>query len=686
MSLTRKSKIMAVACILGLILLVFASWSVLKGTYEMQEFSKKKFDSILLAQEVRATSIGLTASVRAYVNTGDSAYETAYWNYERIRAGELERPENSQVEPGKKIPIELLLQKSGFTEEEQRLLRESVAMSRKLIKTEEMAINAIKGLFLDSNDNYTIRNLPDKQFAQSLLFGPKYEAVVGQIMDYTYEFINVVTERINKESYDVQESMKLASATLVVGVTIITLIVLGWVLLILFHIIRPINDCANFAQVVAAGELDATYPSETTTSKENEIYILVNSIRLMIDSLKYRIKLAEQKTDEAIMARAEADLADMEKRKINSISEAKNIFFASMSHEIRTPINAISGLSDLLLRGELDDTQRKHMRDIRSSAVALYKTINDILDSAKMEMGKLELINCDYNFLELLDNVSSVSGVLAREKGLNFICKKESDLPLCLYGDGDRMRQIMLNLLSNAVKYTREGTICLMVSYTNENLIFEVSDTGIGIKNEVLPCLFNAFSQAGEKKNKGIVGTGLGLYITKVLVELMNGEISVKTVYGEGSVFRVELPVKIGNADAIHAADESSSSCSWDASVLIVDDNDINLNVATALLEFFGIEPDTVTSGEGSLRMLHEKTYDLIFMDHMMPGMDGVDTTIAIRAMGGWCAEVPVIALTANATPEAKDLLMASGMNDFLSKPIDIAMLRAMLKKWLSDK
>ena len=686
MSLTQKSKIMAVFCVLALIFLMAASWAVIKGTAAMQDFSKKKFDSILLAQEVRATSAGLTASVRAYVNTGDPDYETAYWDYERIRAGELERPVNSPVAPGKKIPIEALFEKSEFTEKEQELLKKSVFISRELIKTEEKAIYAVKGIFQDRNGYYTIIARPDKEYAKSLLFGSEYEAVVSQIMGYSYEFIRVVTERLNNESLEISRSMELASITLAVGVTAVTLIVLAWVLMILFHVIRPINDCAVFARTVAAGDLNTSYSGRDVSARTDEIHMLVGSIRLMIDSLKDRINVAEEKMAEAQQARAEAELADMEQRKLQSLSDAKNIYFASMSHEIRTPINAISGLSDLLLRDNLTEVQRKHMKDIRSSTVSLNRIISDILDSAKMEMGKLELTLYDYNFLELVDNVSSVTGVLAREKGLNFICKKESGLPLCLYGDGDRVRQIMLNLLSNAVKYTKEGTVCLKVSAPNNSLVFEISDTGIGIKDEVLPHLFYAFIQAGEKKNKGIVGTGLGLYIVKVLVELMHGNISVKTAYGEGSVFKVTLPLKLGDEKALEASADSELTYTWDASVLVVDDNEINLNVAMALLEFLGIEPEVAISGEESLRMLREKTYDLIFMDHMMPGMDGAQTTVAIRAMGGWRADVPIIALTANATGEARDMLLTSGMNDFLSKPIDISMLRAMLDKWLPSE
>ena len=667
----------------GLIVLLIASMMYVNGSMTMEKFSQRKFASIILAQEARSTSLGLTTNVRAFANTGDPVYEKAYWDLEKIRRGDLPRPDDAAIEPGKKVPLEYLLSHSGFTEDEYKVLYKSVELSRTLMAPEIKAINAVKGIFLDERGLYTKKGEPDLKLAQRLLFGREYDEASSEIMAMSHRFVRMVTERIAKESLSIKESMATATVALGVSLLIITVITLAWAWMLLHHIIRPIKDCSDFAVSIVAGNPIASQEEGVENDKTNEIDVLQNSVHQMAWYLKDRIEHAELKTREALAAKAAAELVDVELWKMHAISEAKNIFFASMSHEIRTPINAITGLSDLLLRGELNDTQRAHMKDIRSSSEALHKIINDILDSAKMELGKLELVPIDYNFLELLDNVSSVAKVLAKEKGLIFACEKDDALPLCLYGDGDRVRQIMLNLLSNAVKYTQEGKVSFKVYMEGEEVIFEVSDTGVGIKDEVLPHLFNAFAQADRKKNKGIVGTGLGLYITRVLVEMMNGDISVKTVYGEGSIFTVSLPVQLGNKDVLNAIEEPPVECTWDAQVLVVDDNEINLNVASALLEYLGIEPQTAISGKESLEMVAENRYDLIFMDHMMPEMDGIETTAAIRAMGGWLTDVPVIALTANATSDARDMLLARGMNDFLSKPIDISMLRAMLDKWL---
>lgn len=684
MTLTKKSQIMTAIGIVGLLVLLIASVLYINGSIAMDEFSKKKFVSILLAQEARATSIGLTANVRAFANTGDPAYEKAYWDLEKIRRGELPRPRDAAIEPGKKVPMDYLLSHSGFSEEEYRVLYKSVELSRTLMSPEIRAINAVKGIFLDKNGLYTVKGQPDMKLAQHLLFGREYDAASTEIMTMSNEFVSMVVDRINQESVNIKKTMLRATIALCISLLVITLIILTWAWMLLYQIIRPIIDCSDFAVSIVAGNPINPHTSGPSVYKANEINVLSDSVHRMAWYLRDRIEHAELKTREALAAKAAADLVDVELWKMHAISEAKNIFFASMSHEIRTPINAITGLSDLLLRGELNDIQRAHMKDIRSSSESLYKIINDILDSAKMELGKLELVLADYNFIELLDNVCSVANVLASEKGLKFIFEKNIDLPVCLYGDGDRVKQILLNLLSNAVKYTQEGTISLRVDSENGSLIFEVSDTGVGISEEVLPYLFNAFAQADRKKNRGIVGTGLGLYITKELIEMMDGDISIKTSIGNGSIFRISIPLVLGNENGLNAASiDSVIECTWNAQVLVVDDNEINLNVASALLEYLGIEPETATSGEDAIKMVTNKSYDLIFMDHMMPGMDGVETTVAMRDMGGWLMEVPVIALTANATPDARDMLLDSGMNDFLSKPIDISMLRTMLDKWL---
>jgi CheY-like chemotaxis protein len=246
---------------------------------------------------------------------------------------------------------------------------------------------------------------------------------------------------------------------------------------------------------------------------------------------------------------------------------------------------------------------------------------------------------------------------------------------------------VLLNLVSNSLKYTKEGHVKLSVSSSGDTLRFDVSDTGIGIKSEDVGSLFEAFKQFDQHKNRTVKGTGLGLPICMYLVKAMSGEISVASVYGEGSTFSVTIPKVLGDWSQVYSEDgDAVEFTAPDARVLIVDDNDINLEVASEMIRFYDIKSDTALSGREAIEKLGRKDYDAVFMDHMMPEMDGVETTKKIRAMGGKFADIPIISLSANAMAGMKELFTASGMNDFLPKPIERIKLQLMLMKWMPEK
>ena len=379
---------------------------------------------------------------------------------------------------------------------------------------------------------------------------------------------------------------------------------------------------------------------------------------------------------------------EVEKEKLIAASEAKSNFFASMSHEIRTPMNAILGISEIMLHeGDLTSRQEKHIRDIKTSSDSLLDIINDILDISKMESGKMTLHSEHYNFKAMLDKVVALSSYLASNSGLQFKYEATGDLPEYLYGDGIRVRQILLNLLGNAVKYTQRGFVRLNVYVLKGRLHFEVEDSGIGIKSADLKTVFDTFNRIDTRRNHQISGTGLGLSISRSLVELMCGTISVASTYGVGSIFHVELPMVLGDP-ALQLLPPTTSPVqrllfSDNLRVLVVDDNEINLNVSSGLLKaLFGIHCDTVNSGAKAIARVQEVAYDLIFMDHMMPDMDGVDTTRHIRSLGDSFRSLPIIALTANAVIGTRDQLLDAGMDDFLSKPIQSEQLRDVLYRW----
>ncbi|MDR0381297.1 MAG: response regulator [Oscillospiraceae bacterium] len=370
-------------------------------------------------------------------------------------------------------------------------------------------------------------------------------------------------------------------------------------------------------------------------------------------------------------------------------SESKSQFLASMSHEIRTPMNAIIGLSEMMRTDNLTEEQRSFFTDIRRMSRVLLQIINDILDFSKIEAGRMDLVPDHFNLEELCINVTSLNRFTAERKGLSFSYSFAPDVPRVVYGDDVRIQQVITNIVNNAVKYTREGSVSLRVERREEGgrdyIAFVVADTGIGIKKEDFAKLFGTFEQLDTKKNHGITGTGLGLAITNRLIGMMDGKIQVESEYGKGSVFTILLPLEQGDPDKVKKGGLSGMvTVTGRVDVLVVDDNVINLKVALVYLSKCGIRADAADSGEAALKMVRNKHYDLVFMDHMMPEMDGLEATARIRALDDdWCRQMPIVAFTANAVSGAREMFLESGMNDFISKPIDAGELNRTLAAWL---
>ena len=364
---------------------------------------------------------------------------------------------------------------------------------------------------------------------------------------------------------------------------------------------------------------------------------------------------------------------------------AKSDFLATISHEIRTPMNAIMGVSRMLKSTSLTETQKEYLTNIQTSSESLLNLINDILDFSKIESGKFELIKDYFNFAEMLYNIESMFKLMFMQKELYFNCYFDKNLPSVVYGDDKRIRQVLINVLNNALKYTESGGVNFNVTLEADNNVrFEIEDTGIGIREESIPRLFSAFEQLDVVRNKRVVGTGLGLAITKSLCDLMNGVISVKSKYGKGSVFTVVLPMQVGtNADLPQRLAMKIDFVAPQARVLVVDDIELNLQIAEFMLGAFEIKADLATSGYMALELVEQNEYDLIFMDHMMPEMNGVEATKAIRSLGGHNKTVPIVALTANAVSSAVEMFMKNGFTGFISKPIDNAVLATSLLKSL---
>ena len=454
-------------------------------------------------------------------------------------------------------------------------------------------------------------------------------------------------------------------------------------------IIRPIRKLTQAARQISGGNLNVEFsavPVKEEGNSKNEIAVLQKTLREMVGTLNENLHTVEMRVDERTRElKAMTKEAEAAKVRAEEAYNAKSMFLANVSHEIRTPMNAIIGMSELMLSQKNPCPEwLGYLQDIHSSAASLMGIINDILEYSRISAGKLELSPEHYNFSVLIESVRSMVGFLADSKSIAFSLEMEGEMPKCLYGDDVRIRQVLLNVLGNAVKFTEKGSVRLAINATGQNINFIVSDTGIGIQEEDMPKLFDAFSRADRRKNRNIAGTGLGLAITRQLVDMMGGEIKVESEYGKGTVFHIAIPKIPGDETLVHDTVAKAISINApDARVLVVDDNGVNLNVACGLLRLCGIKAETASSGMQAIEMPGLDRYDLIFMDHMMPVMDGVETTVKIRAMG---IDAPIIALTANAAAGAEAEFLSAGMNAMLTKPIDKALLFNTLAEWLPSE
>lgn len=375
-----------------------------------------------------------------------------------------------------------------------------------------------------------------------------------------------------------------------------------------------------------------------------------------------------------------------------SANKAKSAFLANMSHEIRTPINVMLGMNEMILRESESEEIRQYAKSIERSGGYLISLINNILDISRIESGKMEIEEGKYELRQLLDEVMLIAEKQAEQKSLKMNLIFDKTLPAYLIGDVIHIKQILLNLINNAVKYTKEGQIDIKVSKNEEEtkLIFEVKDTGIGIKEENLPVLFDAFMRVDSKKNKKIKGTGLGLAIAKQLAEQMDGMIWVESVYGKGSSFFVQLPMKkvsdgkISNVEWKETDERKRRSfVAPQAKILIVDDNPENLMVTRSLLKRTAVFVDTAASGEECVHKVRQNIYDLILLDYMMPQMDGIDTIRELKKDVQF--HIPVIALTADVTKGIEQTFLREGFCAYLSKPVMWSKLEDLLMKYLRD-
>lgn len=408
--------------------------------------------------------------------------------------------------------------------------------------------------------------------------------------------------------------------------------------------------------------------------------------------LKFQVRLFEK----------ERKIKEQQQEELEALSKSKDTFFASMSHEIRTPINAIVGLNELILRENPSEEIQEYAKNIQNASKMLLTLVNDILDLSQLEIHKMELFETEYSVSALFHDVVDVIRVRMAEKDLEFQVQISERIPMKLLGDERRIKQILMNLLSNAVKYTESGMVTLncefeLVSDEKIRMIISVADTGVGIHKEEMEHLFDAFRRVSSEKNHGIEGSGLGLSITKQLVDLMGGEITVDSIYTQGSEFRVAFEQKIVDASPMgefvitssakkKTAYYTKSFEAPEARVLVVDDDDLSLVITSKLLQETKITVDTANNADECLKKTEKYSYDLILMDYMMPTMDGGSLLKEIRKQeAGLCREADVVLLSANVAEEKKNEYILLGFDGVLEKPIDAQRLELEVLKHIPE-
>ena len=421
---------------------------------------------------------------------------------------------------------------------------------------------------------------------------------------------------------------------------------------------------------------------------------------IIVDDLTDKIQII----NELETARQQADMAN----------RAKTTFLANMSHEIRTPLNTVFGMSEMILREEKSKQIREYAHNIRGASDLLLGIINDILDLSKLEAGKISIYGENYYLPDMIRNVINVISLAREEKGLGFELDVDRSVPAVLYGDELRIKQVITNIMNNAVKYTKKGKISFRLSWVRLSedeieLRVSVKDTGVGIRKEDMDRLFKPYERIDERRNIMVEGHGLGLAITKELLNLMDGRMEVDSEYGKGSEFTVFIPQKLAsekelekfrqeknlpedfmdlsNEDFItpRVADEiyNETLVAPDMKILVVDDTASNLLVMRELLKCTQIRVDMVKSGADCLKAV-ERKYDMIFLDHMMPEMDGMETLDRIRHLeNNQNSDTPVIAMTANALSGSRQMYLGAGFNDYISKPVNYQVLENIIRKYI---
>lgn len=652
------------------------------ATIKLEDAYNMQYKSLILADELRQSSDDLTRMARTYVLTANPMFEEQYKTVLAIRNGEIPRPKRYNgifwdfftiegTKPkldGEKIPLRELMKKANFPESELNMLFTSQNESDDLTKLEHKAMNAMKGKFLDKNGNYTIKDKPNFALARELMYSKEYHEAKIRIMKPLDNFYKAFEKR-TKQKVDEARSIVKKLEFYVNSIVLFSIILfLMSFFIILFRIIYPLDLLKTMMLKLSKNNMNV----DIEVSKyDDEIGDMIGAVEIF-----------KKNTQKLITSEHQIKLAMQEAKNAN---KAKSVFLARMSHELRTPLNAILGFTNILQKSMKTVVEKENLNIIKRSAEHLLNIINEILEISKIEARKLELNPKSFNFFDLIKEIEELFAFRCTNKGLKFKIETKN-IPKYINADEQRLRQILINLLGNSLKFTKEGFIFLYIYELKNRLFFEVKDSGIGISKEYQEKIFKPFEQV-KKDNYTVEGTGLGLAITKELITLMGGNIYLKSQVAVGSEFYFSINYKradktkvenINSKDIIGVKNENFSK-----TILVVDDINENRELIVQLLNFFGIKTIQASSGNEALEIFENSNIDLIFMDILMEGMDGLETISNIRSMKKG-KNIPIIALSANVFIEDKKEAIKSGADDFLAKPVEEKEILQILQKYLN--
>jgi len=667
--------------LIGVVLIVGEYQHSIKKLQFAYELQHKSF---ILADQLRQSSDDLTRMARTYVITANKKFENQFHTVLDIRNGKVKRPKNynriywdfltldgkDAVLNGEQKSLRQLMKESGFRKEELQLLYKSAQQSDDLTHLETKAMNAVKGIFLDENEHYTIIGKPNLKLATQIMHSDEYHKAKINIMKPLDDFYQAFEKRTKKFVFEANEKVKKLESLASIAIFILIVLVLFSFFILLSRIVYPLEILKNTMLQLSKNDMNTKIPLR---QYDDEVGDMIGSIDVFKQN-GLRLIQKEEKLKNAIK---DAKFAN----------NSKSIFLANMSHELRTPLNAILGFTSLLEKSNNINIQEKeNLVTIKNSGNHLLAIINEILELSKIEVGKIEIASSDFDLYLMLEDIKMMFLSRFEEKEISFDIDIAKNVPQYIQSDQQRLKQILINLFGNALKFTQNGSVKGIITAKYQQLYFEVIDTGVGISKENQKRIFKPFEQISSSKfTKN--GTGLGLSITKELIVLLGGKISVKSEVNKGSFFSFNIAfkkTKIKHFENTIDKDRILMKEELNLTILVVDDIKENRNLLVQILKQYQIQTIEAKDGNEALNILNNRKIDLVFMDIIMPNVNGYETINAMK-MNDNLKSIPIIVVSANVFEEDKKKALDLKIESFLPKPITNYSVMKLVKKYTKE-